>query len=110
MLIKNIDLVKAVNGLVAFRKECTVTFPVPLAHKINRNIKKLISEVEPYEEDRQLIMSENISDSEKEKKITELLNCETDIQLTPIFLKELSDFNLTINQMDVLDIMLKEDD
>ena len=110
MLIKNIDLVKAVNGLVAFRKECTVNFPVPLAHKINRNIKKLISETEPYEEDRQLIMSENISDSEKAKKITELLNCETDVQLTPIFLKELSDFNLTINQMDVLDIMLKEDD
>ena len=87
-----------------------MNFPVPLAHKINRNIKKLISEAEPYEEDRQLIMSENISDSEKAKKITELLNCETDIQLTPIFLKELSDFNLTINQMDVLDIMLKEDD
>ena len=56
MIIKNIELVKCVNGLISLQKECNIQFSVTLAHKINRNIKKLIEEVKPYEEDRKKIM------------------------------------------------------
>lgn len=68
MIIKNIDLVKCVNGLISLQKECDISFSVTLAHKINRNIKKLIEEAKPYEEDRQKIMNEDISDKEKIKR------------------------------------------
>ena len=65
MILKNFDLVKTVNGLISLQKECDIPFTVLTAHKINRNIKKLLDEAQPYEEDRQKIMDENISDSEK---------------------------------------------
>lgn len=110
MIIKNLDLVKHVNGLISLQKECDIPFSVTLAHKINRNIKKLIEEVKPYEEDRQKIMDEDISSDEKNKKISELLLCETDIQLNMIDLKELEGIQLTLSQMDVLDIMIKKED
>ena len=110
MIIKNIELVKCVNGLISLQKECNIQFSVTLAHKINRNIKKLIEEVKPYEEDRQKIMNESISDDEKNKKISELLLCETDIQLNMIDIKELEGIQLTLNQMDILDIMIKKED
>lgn len=110
MIIKNIDLVKCVNGLISLQKECDISFSVTLAHKINRNIKKLIEEAKPYEEDRQKIMNEDISDKEKNKKISELLLCETDIQLNMIDIKELEGIQLTLNQMDILDIMIKKED
>lgn len=110
MIIKNIELVKCVNGLISLQKECNIPFSVTLAHKINRNIKKLIEEVEPYEEDRQKIMNESISDDEKNKKISELLLCETDIQLNMIDIKELEGIQLTLSQMDILDIMIKKED
>lgn len=110
MKMKNIDLVLAVNGLCSLRKECTATFPVKVAHTINRNIKKLLIEVEPYEEDRKEIMSENISDSEKGKKLNELLNYEENVDLDMIDLKDLDGINLTLNQMETLEIMIRKDD
>ena len=110
MIIKNVELVKCVNGLISLQKECNIPFSVTLAQKINGNIKKLIEEVEPYEEDRQKIMDEDISDDEKNKKISELLLCETDIQLNMIDIKELEGIQLTLNQMDILDVMIKKED
>ena len=49
-------------------------------------------------------------DDEKNKKISELLLCETDIQLNMIDIKELEGIQLTLNQMDILDIMIKKED
>ena len=110
MILKNFDLVKTVNGLISLQKECDIPFNVLTAHKINRNIKKLLDEVQPYEEDRQKIMDENISDSEKTKKLNDLLSFEVDVDLNMLDLKELEGIQLTLSQMSILDIMIKKED
>ena len=109
MIIKNIELVKCVNGLISLQKECDIPFTVLTAHKINRNIKKLLDEAQPYEEDRQKIMDENISDSEKTKKLNELLSFEVNVDLNMLDLKELEGIQMTLSQMDILDIMIKKE-
>lgn len=110
MILNNFDLVKAVNGLVSLQKECNIPFTVTTAHKINRNIKKLLDEAQPYEEDRKKIMEENISDSEKTQKLNELLSFEINVDLNMLDLKELEGIQLTLSQMDILDIMIKKED
>lgn len=74
----NIEMVQAVNGLSEFVKKDKVV-PIALSVAISANIKNLIRELEPYEEQRKIILAGK--QGEMDKKFKELYEIGADVAI-----------------------------
>lgn len=100
----NIEMVTAVNGVNAFvAKDKDV--PVTLSVAISANIKTLIKELEPYEEERKKILeSEN---EDKSDQFEELCKCEADVNLRMVSADLLDGINLSTKDYMALEFMIE---
>lgn len=79
--MKNIDMVNSVNGLNAFVSKDKVV-PVALSVAISANVKTLLRELEPYDEERNKMLADNPDDMNERFK--ELCNIEVDVNIRSV--------------------------
>lgn len=99
--MKNIEMVNAVNALNGFVAKDKIV-PVTLSVAISANIKNLLRELEPYEEERQKLLKDNTG----EDTFTELCNIEVDVNLRSISPDLLDGLQLSTKDYMALEFML----
>lgn len=118
-----IDTVNSIGGITAR------PLPVKVSYAISKNLKKLQKEAELYDEERAKLLKRcgvkkedgtlnvqedgtvNIMPECKEewtKGLNELLNIEVEIDIHEFSIEELSNFNMSVQEMNMIDFMLKE--
>lgn len=107
--IKNIEMVRFLNYADTIK---TRKLPINLSFAIRSNINQLISYAKIYNEERAKIEKEEIDESEKNKKYSELALTEIEVNLTMVKCSDIA--SLDVNKYDgfsheevqFLDIML----
>lgn len=101
----NIEMVDAVNALNEFVGKDKVV-PVALSVAISANVKTLLRELEPYEEERQKLVKEKSESADS--RLKELFGLEVDVTLRTIPLELLEGLELTTKDYISLEFMLEE--
>lgn len=103
--MKNIEMVQTVNGLNDFVEKDHVV-PIALSVAISANIKTLRRELEPYNEVRKKILSDDPKDAEI--KFKELCDIEADVNLRTVNPDMLAGLELSTKDYMSLEFMLEE--
>lgn len=103
--MKNIEMVRAVNGLNGFVGKDTVV-PIALSVAISANIKTLRRELEPYEEVRYKLLDDKPEDIES--RFNELCSIETEVNLRTVSPDTLAGIELSTKDYMSLEFMLGE--
>lgn len=102
--MKNIEMVNAVNGLNEFVRKDKIV-PVTLSVAISANIKNMLRELEPYEEERKKILDDESKNAEE--RFRELCDCEVDINIREVPADTLEGVGLSTKDYMSLEFMLE---
>lgn len=99
--MKNYEIL---NGLNRLNEVAELSFPIKITYAIKKNIDSMMKEYKIYEE-----MLKEI-DKEDKQKINDLLNLEVEIELKKFNEDVLlnSDVDISIEQLNILEHMIKE--
>lgn len=102
--MKNIDMVNSVNGLNAFVSKDKVV-PVTLSVAISANVKTLLRELEPYDEERNKMLADSPEDMNERFK--ELCNIEVDVNLRSVTPDIIEGLELSTKDYMALEFMIE---
>ena len=113
MKMTNLEIVNNVNALNTFVQK-DIPVPYKLSYAISKNLKKLISAVEPFEETRKsIVANESLSEEEKVNEINSILTeeCEVEIHTISESLLELACEKTDLSTKDIMlfDFMVEGD-
>lgn len=107
---------KIIEYIKRLRKFAEKNYELPfiVRRAIKKNHKALLEEYKLYDEEYQPLVAdyESKTDEEKEeinKKVMEMLNTETDLQLETVSVMMLADVNMTLADEELIDFMLVEE-
>lgn len=101
--MKNLEMVNSVNALNEFVGKDKVV-PVELSVAISANIKNMLRELEPYNEEREKLITKK-ADNES---FAQLLNIAVDVNLRPVDARLLEGLELSTKDYLALEIMLDD--
>lgn len=102
--MKNLEMVDTVNGLTEFVKK-DKSAPIALSVSISANLRKLRTELEPYEEARQKLLREKPENMEDEFK--ELLNLDVEMEIRTVAAELLEGLDLSTRDYIALEFMIE---
>lgn len=104
MKMTNLEAVRhanSLNGVIEEGKE----LPVKLSYAITKNLKRLLKELETYEEERQKI----IGKEDSEEKLKELCDIEIDVDINTVQMDVIEQIGtIAPGQLMALDFMIAE--
>lgn len=108
MKMKNIEVVGLLNALNSLSD---VKLPVRLSYGIKKNHKKLLDEYSDYEDQLNALRDKYNGDEKSDgygKELRELLDIDVEIEFYKISdeIFESSDFNITPQQLSIIDFMI----
>lgn len=102
--MKNYEMLEAVKGLSEFVKKDKVV-PLALSVCLSANMKKLASELEPYEEVRQKLLRENPENMQD--KFKELCDVDVELEIRAITPDLLEGLDLSTKDYMALEFMIE---
>lgn len=103
----NLEAVRHANGLSGVIENGR-ELPVKLSYAITKNLKQLLKELEPYEEERKKLL-ENASEKDATEKLTELCGIRIDVDIDTVSMDVIEQIGaIAPGQLMALDFMFTE--